>query len=156
MIVQIFRRVGPAAVRLLLIPGICEAFFDGGAGHRSFWDACHFRLRPGLHSQSCRTCPRHSVHVRGATEEARPRKSPYPPQSLPQPLSTVQLFTPQPKESLTTCMARRHDNDSPNALKVLPRQDSVLTLTRGLTSLPSCLSGYTYIPAAQMLVSLHA
>lgn len=27
---QIFKRVGPAAVRLLLIPGICEAFFDGG------------------------------------------------------------------------------------------------------------------------------
>lgn len=28
--VQIFRRVGWAAGRLLLIPGICEAFFDGG------------------------------------------------------------------------------------------------------------------------------
>lgn len=27
---QIFKRVGPAAVRLLLIPGIVEAFFDGG------------------------------------------------------------------------------------------------------------------------------
>ena len=30
MPLQIFKRVGPAAVRLLLIPGICEAFFDGG------------------------------------------------------------------------------------------------------------------------------
>jgi len=28
--VQIFKRVGPAAIRLLVIPGICEAFFDGG------------------------------------------------------------------------------------------------------------------------------
>lgn len=27
---QIFKRVGWAATRLLLIPGICEAFFDGG------------------------------------------------------------------------------------------------------------------------------
>lgn len=27
---QIFKRVGAAAVRLLLVPGICEAFFDGG------------------------------------------------------------------------------------------------------------------------------
>ncbi len=27
---QIFKRVGGAAVRLLLVPGICEAFFDGG------------------------------------------------------------------------------------------------------------------------------
>lgn len=26
----IFKRVGPAAIRLLFIPGICEAFFDGG------------------------------------------------------------------------------------------------------------------------------
>ena len=27
---QIFKRVGSAAIRLLLVPGICEAFFDGG------------------------------------------------------------------------------------------------------------------------------
>ena len=27
---QIFKRVGWAATRLLLVPGICEAFFDGG------------------------------------------------------------------------------------------------------------------------------
>lgn len=27
---QIFKRVGAAAIRLLLVPGICEAFFDGG------------------------------------------------------------------------------------------------------------------------------
>ena len=27
---QIFKRVGPAATRLLLVPGIIEAFFDGG------------------------------------------------------------------------------------------------------------------------------
>ena len=26
---QIFRRVGPSAVKLLLVPGIVEAFFDG-------------------------------------------------------------------------------------------------------------------------------
>ena len=30
LLLQIFKRVGPAAVRLLLIPGVLEAFFDGG------------------------------------------------------------------------------------------------------------------------------
>lgn len=29
--VQMFRRVGPAAVRLLLLPGLVEAFVTGGA-----------------------------------------------------------------------------------------------------------------------------
>lgn len=28
--------MGPAAIRLLLIPGICEAFFDGGLAHLFF------------------------------------------------------------------------------------------------------------------------
>ena len=27
---QVFKRVGRSAIRLLLVPGICEAFFDGG------------------------------------------------------------------------------------------------------------------------------
>ncbi len=29
LLLQIFRRVGPSAVKLLLVPGIVEAFFDG-------------------------------------------------------------------------------------------------------------------------------
>ena len=34
--VQVFKKVGKVAVRLLLIPGICEAFVAGAVAHKIF------------------------------------------------------------------------------------------------------------------------
>ena len=46
--VQIFKRVGPAALRLLFIPGICEAFFDGGMAVALFGMSVTFAFALGF------------------------------------------------------------------------------------------------------------